>query len=62
MATRLWSVVVDAGDPVAQARFWGRALAWEVLSEPHAAAASVAAAVSYFMRCPSLPGPTLAVR
>ena len=33
MVARLWSVVFDANDPVALARFWAAALDWEYAEE-----------------------------
>ncbi|HMG43006.1 MAG TPA: VOC family protein [Acidimicrobiales bacterium] len=33
MPTRLWSIVVDAADPLVLARFWAAALDWEILYE-----------------------------
>lgn len=33
MATRLWSVVFDAIDPVSLARFWADALEWTYAEE-----------------------------
>ena len=35
MATRLWSVVFDANDRVALARFWAATLNWDIYDETH---------------------------
>ena len=39
MTSRLWSVVIDADDPVALARFWAAALEWEYVETEDAPSA-----------------------